>query len=139
ARDGEQGRMVRSILGRTSPRPGEQRMALMERTDEESLQKSRQAQREWGRFTRNFVVQGSAADWALVLLVTLRRRLADTKAEIVFYQHDEVMVHCPAEDAPAVTTELLTATEEATQLVFPGTAVKFPLDVSTVDCYADAK
>jgi DNA polymerase-1 len=139
ARDGEQGLMVRSILGRTSPRPGEQRMALMERTDEESLQKSRQAQREWGRFTRNFVVQGSAADWALVLLVTLRRRLADTKAEIVFYQHDEVMVHCPTEDAPAVTAELLAATEEATQLVFPGTAVKFPLDVSTVDCYADAK
>jgi DNA polymerase-1 len=139
ARDGEQGQMVRSILGRTSPRPGEQRMALMERTDEESLQKSRQAQREWGRFTRNFVVQGSAADWALVLLVTLRRRLADTKAEIVFYQHDEVMVHCPAEDAPHVTSELLAATEEATQLVFPATAVKFPLDVSTVDCYADAK
>jgi DNA polymerase family A len=139
AQAGEQGRMVRSRLGRTSPRPGEQRLELMERTDEQSLQKSRQAAREWGRFTRNFVVQGSAADWALVLLVTLRRRLASAKVEIVFYQHDEIMVHCPAEDAPLVTAELLASAEEATQLVFPGTPVKFPLEVSTVDCYADAK
>lgn len=139
ARDGEQGFMVRSQLGRTSPRPGEKRMALMERTDEESLQKSRQAAREWGRFTRNFVVQASAADWALVLLVTLRRRLAGTAAEIVFYQHDEVLVHCPAEDAPAVAVELSASATEATELVFPGTTVKFPLETSIVDCYADAK
>ncbi|TCO44730.1 bifunctional 3'-5' exonuclease/DNA polymerase [Actinocrispum wychmicini] len=139
ARDGEQGFMVRSRLGRTSPRPGAQRMALMERTDEESLQKSRQAAREWGRFTRNFVVQASAADWALVLLVTLRRRLAGTAAEIVFYQHDEVLVHCPAGDAPDVSAELAAAAAEATGLVFPGTEVKFPLESSIVDCYGDAK
>ena len=34
------------------------------------------ASRARGRFTRNFVVQASAADWALVLLAALRRRLA---------------------------------------------------------------
>jgi DNA polymerase-1 len=116
-------------------------MELMGNTDEDSLQKSRQASREWGRFTRNFVVQASAADWALVLLVTLRRRLWESapKAEIVFYQHDEIMVHCPADDAPLVTAELLASAEEATSLVFPGTPVKFPLEAATVDCYADAK
>jgi DNA polymerase-1 len=141
AQAGEQGLMVRSRLGRTSPRPSERRMELMGSTDDDSQQKSRQASREWGRFTRNFVVQASAADWALVLLVTLRRRLTETapKAELVFYQHDEVMVHCPADDAPLVTAELLASAEEATSLVFPGTPVKFPLEASTVDCYADAK
>ncbi|MEV4318872.1 bifunctional 3'-5' exonuclease/DNA polymerase [Actinocrispum sp. NPDC049592] len=138
---GEQGLMVRSVLGRTSPRPSERRLELMGATEESSLQKSRQASREWGRFTRNFVVQASAADWALVLLVTLRRRLAETapKAEIVFYQHDEIMVHTPADQAETVTAELLAATEETTHLVFPGTPVKFPLDLSTVDRYSDAK
>jgi DNA polymerase I len=115
----------------------------MERTDgtEEEIRKSRQASRDWGRFTRNFVVQASAADWALVLLVVLRRRLAELapKAEIVFYQHDEFMVHCPAETAPLVTAELTASSLEASQLVFGDTPVQFPLETSTVDSYADAK
>ncbi|MET0134098.1 MAG: bifunctional 3'-5' exonuclease/DNA polymerase [Kibdelosporangium sp.] len=143
AQAGEQGLMVRSQLGRTSPLPSERWRVLMERTDgdEESMRKSRQAARDWGRFTRNFVVQASAADWAQVVLVTLRRRLAELvpAAEIVFYQHDEFMVHCPSEVAGLVTSELLDSAEEATRLVFGDTPVKFPLEVSTVDCYADAK
>jgi DNA polymerase-1 len=143
AQAGEQGRMVRSQLGRTSPLPSERWRELMERTDgdEESVRKSRQAARDWGRFTRNFVVQASAADWALVLLAALRRRLAAAapKAEIVFYQHDEVMVHCPADSAELVNAELLAAAAEASRLVFGDTPVKFPLEVSIVDCYADAK
>ena len=35
------------------------------------------AARARGRFTRNFVVQASAADWALVLLAGLRSRLSE--------------------------------------------------------------
>jgi DNA polymerase-1 len=140
---GELGKMVRSQLGRTSPLPSERWREMMERTDgdEESQRKSRQAARDWGRFTRNFVVQASAADWALVLLAALRRRLAECapKAELVFYQHDEVMVHCPAEAADLVTSELVEAAAEASRLVFGDTPVKFPLEISTVDCYADAK
>jgi DNA polymerase I len=143
AQAGELGRMVRSQLGRTSPVPSERWRSLMERTDgtEDEMRKSRQAARDWGRFTRNFVVQASAADWALVLLVVLRRRLTELapKAEIVFYQHDEFMVHCPSEEAPLVTRELLAASTEASDLVFGATPVRFPLEVSTVDTYADAK
>ncbi|ALG07317.1 bifunctional 3'-5' exonuclease/DNA polymerase [Kibdelosporangium phytohabitans] len=143
AQAGEQGRMVRSRLGRTSPFPSERWSALMERTEgtEEEMRKSRQAARDWGRFTRNFVVQASAADWALVLLVVLRRRLAalDPKAEIVFYQHDEFMVHCPAETAGLVTEQLLASGEEASRLLFGDTPVRFPLQIATVNSYADAK
>ncbi|HEV8650200.1 MAG TPA: hypothetical protein VG276_12510, partial [Actinomycetes bacterium] len=66
------------------------------------------AARDRGRFTRNFVVQASAADWALVWLAAVRRRLADPAAtdltpadptgrpQLVFFQHDEVVVHCQA-------------------------------------------
>ncbi|MET0233724.1 MAG: bifunctional 3'-5' exonuclease/DNA polymerase [Kibdelosporangium sp.] len=143
AQAGELGRMVRSRLGRTSPLPSERWRTLMERTDgtEEEMRKSRQASRDWGRFTRNFVVQASAADWALVLLVVLRRRLAERApaAEIVFYQHDEFMVHCPAGTAPLVAEELTASCSEASNLVFGDTPVRFPLQTSTVDSYADAK
>ncbi|CAM5721179.1 Bifunctional 3'-5' exonuclease/DNA polymerase OS=Streptomyces tendae OX=1932 GN=GUR47_19145 PE=4 SV=1 [Streptomyces tendae] len=51
-----------------------------------------------GRFARNFVVQGSAADWALLLLAGLRQALTGMAAELVFFQHDEVIVHCPEEE-----------------------------------------
>ncbi|SER67976.1 DNA polymerase-1 [Actinokineospora terrae] len=142
ARAGESGRVVRSRLGRTSPPPSE---AWHERTaasgDEEADRAGRQAARDWGRFTRNFVVQASAADWALTMLATLRRRLVGVAPEagIVFFQHDEVMVHCPAEVAAGVIAEVASAAEEASGLVFPGSAVRFPLLARAVESYADAK
>ncbi|TDP97867.1 bifunctional 3'-5' exonuclease/DNA polymerase [Labedaea rhizosphaerae] len=143
ARTGERGGIVRSRLGRTSPAPGEARRELMESEsgDETVERRARQAAREWGRFTRNFVVQASAADWASTLLATLRRRLAATApaAELVFFQHDEVLVHCPADQAETVAAEVTASAQEASDLVFPGTAVRFPLQANIVDCYADAK
>ncbi|HEX3785625.1 MAG TPA: bifunctional 3'-5' exonuclease/DNA polymerase [Pseudonocardiaceae bacterium] len=138
ARAGEQGRMVRSRLGRTSP-PGSALVRDLEEGADERY--SRQAARNWGRFTRNFVVQASAADWTAVLLASLRGRLAERvpSAELVFFQHDEVLVHCGAADADAVVAEIGTAAATASQLVFPGTSVRFPLHAKAVDCYADGK
>ncbi|KWX10871.1 3'-5' exonuclease, partial [Carbonactinospora thermoautotrophica] len=97
--------------------------------------------RSRGRFTRNFVVQASAADWALVLLAALRRRLAALAAgpHLVFFQHDEVVVHCPRPLAGEVTAAVAEAGAEARRLVFGDTPVRFPLDTAAVDCYADAK
>ena len=141
ARAGEEGRMVRSRLGRTSPPPSEAWRDLTgaSATDEGAERRSRQAARDWGRFTRNFVVQASASDWALTVLATLRRRLAGTAAQLVFFQHDEVLVHCPSELAPDVTEAVTSSAEEATHLVFPETEVHFPLQAQTVQTYADAK
>jgi DNA polymerase-1 len=96
------------------------------------------------------VVQASAADWALVLLAAVRRRLADrpeglgppdrpTGPHLVFFQHDEVVVHCPRRDADRVAAAVRDAAEESRRLVFGDTAVRFPLSVAVVDCYADAK
>jgi DNA polymerase-1 len=105
-----------------------------------------------GRFTRNFVVQASAADWALVLLAGLRRRLAALGPAgpdgstgplegpgLVFFQHDEVIVHCPQAVAPAVAAAVGEAAEEAGRLLFGATPVRFPVTTAVVDCYADAK
>ncbi|TDV51999.1 DNA polymerase-1 [Actinophytocola oryzae] len=138
ARAGEEGQVVRSRLGRTSPPPSEKWRALMGNPDADE-QRSRQAARDWGRFTRNFVVQASAADWALTMLATLRQRLVDTNAQLVFFQHDEVMIHCPDDTTEYVANAMRAAATEASRLVFGDTPVQFPLEAAIVDCYADAK
>jgi DNA polymerase-1 len=139
ARAGEAGQLVRSRLGRTSPTPSAARQELLAGGGDE--RRARQAAREWGRFTRNFVVQASAADWTAVLLASLRTGLANRAptAELVFFQHDEVLVHCRQADADAVVEEVSAAADTASTLVFGPTAVHFPLDAKVVDCYANAK
>ena len=93
-----------------------------------------------GRFTRNFVVQATAADWALALLGSLRRRLTPFRGpELVFFQHDEVIVHTPAGLAGDVTAAVHAAADEARRLLFGDTPVRFPMEVAVVDRYADAK
>jgi DNA polymerase-1 len=92
-----------------------------------------------GRFTRNFVVQATAAEWALVLLATLRTALEGSKAELVLFVHDEVVVHCPEEEAAGVSEAVHASAAQAGRLLFGETAVRFPLDVSVVGAYADAK
>ena len=78
ARAGEEGRVVRSRLGRSCPPPSAEWRGLTASADDPGAddQRARRSLRARGRFTRNFVVQASAADWALVLLAGLRRRLA---------------------------------------------------------------
>jgi DNA polymerase I len=132
ARTGETGGLVHTWLGRTCPPAS---VTFISSGYEEGGSRSRAR----GRFTRNFVIQGTAAEWALVLLARLRAALAGTAAELVFFQHDEVVVHCPADDAPRVAEDVHQAGDEARRLLFGDTPVRFPLDVSTVDCYADAK
>lgn len=147
ARDGEAGRLVRSRLGRTCPPPSErwrqaQEEASLPGAGEAEHARARQSARDRGRFTRNFVVQASAADWTAVLLAALRRRLRSdglAGTELVFFQHDEVIAHCPEELAPAVTAALEEAAEEASRLVFGDTPVRFPFQVAAVRSYADAK
>ncbi|MGH3389122.1 MAG: bifunctional 3'-5' exonuclease/DNA polymerase, partial [Actinomadura sp.] len=166
ARAGEAGRIVRSRLGRTCPPPsaawrdlttasgaedegaGEAESAAASGTGTETGSEGAggtalrgSAMRSRGRFTRNFVVQATAAEWALVLLALLRRRLAGPGhgAHLVFFQHDEVIVHAPREQAEEVTAAILAAAQEAGELLFGRTPVRFPMEIAVVECYADAK
>lgn len=141
AQAGERGERVRSRLGRTSPAPSEAWRALTGGAPEDVAAegKARRAARNWGRFTRNFVVQASAADWTAVLLATLRQRLP-APAHLVFFQHDEVLVHTPEELAPMVSERIEECVAEAASLLFGASCpVRFPMHIATVDCYADAK
>ena len=142
ARTGEAGGLVRSWLGRTCP-PASTAFsgAGLEPPEETGSAESSQggaSGRARGRFTRNFVIQATAAEWALVLLATLRTALQGTRAELVLFVHDEVGVHCPEEEAEQVAEAVRASAQKAGDLLFGGTAVRFPLDVSIVECYADA-
>jgi DNA polymerase-1 len=148
ARTGEAGGLVRSWLGRTCPPPSVSWNALDDQAaaapdgyggDGGRAESSGAAARARGRFTRNFVIQATAAEWALSLLALLRTALAGSAAELVFFQHDEVVVHCPAADAPMVAAAVEAACEQTRRLLFGDTPVRFPLDVSVVDCYGEAK
>lgn len=141
ARTGEGFGLVRSRLGRTSPSSATQAPPGGAEPDTGADERSRQRAREWGRFTRNFVVQASAADWAAVLLATLRQRLAKCApaAELVFFQHDEVIVHCPETLATTVAEEIAAAGAAAGSVLFGSSPVRFPLGTAIVRCYADAK
>ncbi|MFJ3663093.1 bifunctional 3'-5' exonuclease/DNA polymerase [Streptomyces sp. NPDC090119] len=142
ARAGEEGRLVRTWLGRTCPP-----VAGADVAEEAGIPLGEAEMSGWGtsgdrgrgRFARNFVVQGSAADWALLLLAALRRACADLAAELVFFQHDEVIVHCPAEEAEQVVAAIREASVLAARLTFGDTPVRFPFSTAVVECYADAK
>ncbi|MFF8914953.1 bifunctional 3'-5' exonuclease/DNA polymerase [Streptomyces sp. NPDC015032] len=152
AKAGEEGRLVRTWLGRTSPPAAGSRdddeAGIPQESTEQSAADSEFTPgyastdaRARGRFTRNFVVQGSAADWALLLLAALRRTIASAglRAELVFFQHDEVIVHCPREEAEAVTEAIRAAADLAGRTAFGETPVLFPFTTAVVERYSDAK
>jgi DNA polymerase family A len=169
AQAGEEGKVVRSRLGRTCPPPSSDWRGLTAEPDDPAAEEQRAGRsvRARGRFTRNFVVQASAADWAVVFLAGVRRRLGfpkmpneggvpaavpgtppgaqpaatggDGQPRLVFFQHDEVIVHCPAGAADDVVAAVGAAAAEAGQLVFGPTPVRFPVTTAVVTSYADAK
>ncbi|WP_291048225.1 bifunctional 3'-5' exonuclease/DNA polymerase [Herbiconiux sp.] len=155
ARTGEAGNRVSTRLGRTSPRPSDDWLDLRDAAaadgaSEAVRSRARQSSRSWGRFTRNFVVQGTAAEWALCWISSIRRRLwalgdgpTDARLEqrphLAFFLHDEVMVHTPAALAEQVAGQLREAAAEAGRLIFGQAPVEFPVTVAIVDRYDQAK
>ena len=151
AQEGERGDRVLSRLGRTSPLPSAAWRAVQQRASDPDAtpadeRRARSQARDWGRFTRNFVVQASAAEWALCWMAETRLRLTELAGgalaaapHLVYFLHDEVMVHTPAQFAPDVERIVREAALAAGALLFGTFPVDFPLSVATVDTYADAK
>ncbi|MFK4835279.1 bifunctional 3'-5' exonuclease/DNA polymerase [Microbacterium sp. ZW T2_14] len=154
ARIGEDGGVVSTWLGRTSPPPSPEWSAAQSRATEAEASgaeetRARRWARDRGRFTRNFVVQGTAAEWALAWLADLRGRLAALppvapehaaprsgpafarQPHLAFFLHDEVIVHTPAEHADAAAEAVTEAAASAGRLLFGSFPVDFRLDVRT--------
>jgi DNA polymerase-1 len=151
ARAGERGEVVRTLLGRGSPAPtgawAERPVELGEPPDDGGSADDRDRRRRaWGRFTRNFVVQGTGAEWASCWLADLRNRLwrlgddgpLTSRPHLVFFLHDEVVVHTPGHLADAVASAARAAAAEAGRLLFGAFPIDFPLDVNIVASWADA-
>ena len=170
ARTGEAGGVVSTLLGRSSPSPADQASAPgpgatgtsttgpVAVTGSEGVGFSSGAlppemgvrpadrdARSWGRFTRNFVVQGTDAEWALCWMGALRRRLHERwgvgqdAPHLVFFLHDEVVVHAPTRDADEVARLVTESAAEAGRLLFGDAPVAFPVTVAVVDDYSRAK
>ena len=160
ARAGERGESVTTRLGRSSPRPNATwRLAQAHASEAQATpadeRRARSQAREWGRFTRNFIVQGSAAEWALCWLAEIRNRLWNldlphetangrsaapfrARPHLVFFLHDEVIVHTPAALADQVADLVREAAGQAGRLLFGEFPVDFPLSARIVDDYAEA-
>jgi len=142
ARTGEDGGIVRSALGRTCPPPDPN---WQQGPESVALARSRAR----GRFTRNFLIQASAADWANVLVAALRRRLSAMSThsaastgplggpQLVLFQHDEVVVHTPQSMVDPVVAAITESGAEATRLVMGDRGVRIPLTGTAVASYAD--
>ncbi|GHD02904.1 bifunctional 3'-5' exonuclease/DNA polymerase [Zhihengliuella salsuginis] len=148
AREGEAGRNVSTFLGRGSPGPDDAFAAARRAANSLDATPADQSRadsiaRSRGRFTRNFVVQGTAAEWALCWLgqvrLGIRRQLPDLSSRIVFFLHDEVMLHVPADQADEVVRIVHAAAARATELVFRSDLVETPVTVAVVDSYDQAK
>ncbi|CAM3901679.1 DNA polymerase-1 [Nocardioides zeicaulis] len=148
ARAGERGQVVRTLLGRGCPPLGGSSGAWDESPDAPPADTADQDRhrRAYGRFTRNFVVQGTAAEWASCWIADLRNRLwalagaepLDARPHLVFFLHDEVVVHTPVGLADDVVAAVEAAAQGAGALLFRDLPIDFPLSVSVVRSYAEA-
>ena len=148
ARAGEAGGTVTTRLGRSSPPPSEHWYLSQRSATAEEQRRAESIARSRGRFTRNFVVQGSAADWAACWLAELRRRLRALRTdgtdggaggELVFFLHDEVMVHAPLDRVDACIRAIEDSARAAKELLFGPIPVEFPVSLAVVDSYDLAK
>jgi DNA polymerase-1 len=98
-----------------------------------------------GRFARNAVVQGAAAELFKMWAVTVRAGLTEftdadgRAAEIVLCLHDELLVHVAEQHAPAVADLLVRALEQTAARWATGSGVRLVADVSVVRRWSDAK
>ncbi len=92
-----------------------------------------------GRFARNAVIQGAAAElfkaWAATVRVTTR----DLGAQIVLCLHDELLVHVPTEHAEETMARLATALDDSARRWTGSTRVRFVADASIIGRWSEAK
>ena len=147
ARTGERGGSLTTHLGRSTPPPAQDWWDSQRSSTAQEQRRAETAARSRGRFTRNFVVQGTAAEWACCWLADLRRRLRayarssplPGTPQLVAFLHDEVVVHCPDAMVADVTAMVHESSRTATWLLFGAIPLEFPVKATVVRCYADAK
>ncbi len=93
----------------------------------------------YGRYARNAMVQGAAAELFKMWAVTVRARCAHLGARVVLCLHDELLVHCPGERGEDVSRVVEDGLLEAARRWAPGSGVRFISDTTIVRSWSDAK
>ena len=128
---GQVGRDIRTYGGRLI-RMGSSRADLNDRD-------SRSRAAAQGRYGRNAMVQGAAAEFFKVWAVMVRARAEALDARIVLCLHDELLVHAPIEHGAAVADLMNDCLSDAAHHWAPDEAVRFVADVSTIRRWSDSK
>jgi DNA polymerase I len=92
----------------------------------------------WGRFARNAMVQGAAAELFKAWAVTVRAGLAGRRGRIVLCLHDELLLHVPEADADEAAGLLVEALDATARWWAAGSGVRFVADVTVAQSWADA-
>ena len=92
-----------------------------------------------GRYARNAMVQGAAAELFKVWAAIVRGRVETLDAQIVLCLHDELLVHAPRAAGDAVKALLGDCLQQAASVWAPSTGVRFVLDAAVIDRWSEAK
>ena len=106
-------------------------------SDDEGEERSRAAAR--GRFGRNAMIQGAAAEFFKTWAAIVRARAATHGARIVLCLHDELLVHAPVDAADVVRDIVDDGLQEARYRWSPVDGVRFVADTTTIRRWSDAK
>ncbi len=125
ARSGQAGKDLRTYGGR---------LVKMGSTNHASIDESeaRRIESARGRYGRNAMVQGAAAELFKVWAVTVRARAGGCQAEIVLCLHDELLLQVPTGNAELGTKLVVDCLQEAVRSWAPDDSVRFFADVSVV-------
>ncbi len=132
-RAGQLGHALRTYGGRLI------RMGTLADDDDLSDSDARARAAARGRYGRNAMVQGAAAELFKAWAVTVRARAASLDARIVLCLHDELLVQAPIDNGAAVATVVEDGLREAAQRWAPDASVRFVADISVIRSWSDAK
>jgi DNA polymerase I len=132
ARSGQAGRDLRTYGGRLV-KMGSTNYASMDENQARRVESAR------GRYGRNAMVQGAAAELFKIWAVTVRARTSACGAEIVLCLHDELLLHVRQDRAEFARKLVDDCLQEAVQSWAPDDSVRFFAETSVIKRWSDAK
>ena len=92
-----------------------------------------------GRFARNAIIQGAAAELFKAWAATVRHAVAPLGAQIVLCLHDELLVHVPREHADEVAALVGSCLDDSARRWSGTDRVRFVADTSVIRRWSEAK
>ena len=92
-----------------------------------------------GRFARNALIQGSAAELFKAWAATVRHVTAPTGAQIVLCLHDELLLQAPEDRAEEVADAVQRCLEDSARRWAGTDQVRFVADTGVIRRWSDAK